>query len=152
VLQDITIIGSGRTQTIIDGNGVVTNDRVVEVSPGASVEISNLTIRGGKSTIGGGGGIRNGGTLRLSDVLLTANVAAIGNAGSGIANSGSLITTNTTITGNTGITVGLFSTGSLEINSSTISANSGGGIVSGGTLLLADSYVNDHNNSTEPEE
>ena len=44
--DDLIIIGNGAT---IDGNGAVTQDRVLEVLSGVIVDISNLTVTDGRS-------------------------------------------------------------------------------------------------------
>lgn len=69
------IIGAGAKSTIIDGNG---RDRVFDVQSG-SLELRNLTVRGGVATggvaTGGGGGIRNKAALTLVGVHLTQNTS-----------------------------------------------------------------------------
>lgn len=69
------IIGAGAKSTIIDGNG---RDRVFDVHSG-SLELRNVTVRGGVATggvaNGGGGGIRNKAALTLVGAHLTQNSA-----------------------------------------------------------------------------
>lgn len=63
----VRIRGVGIDETIIDANSI---DRVFEVHPGATLVLSDLTIREG---IGDGAGIRNRGNLALHRVKVTNN-------------------------------------------------------------------------------
>lgn len=67
---DLTIIGAGADNTIIDANDI---DRVFDILAGANVKISGVTIRNG--TAQNGAGIRNFGTLVLEDSVVEDNVA-----------------------------------------------------------------------------
>ena len=82
VIYDLTIQGAGAGSTIIDGNGAITHDRVMQILAGASVvSLSNLTLRGGvvTGTFAAGGGLlwaaTAGGSLRLSHVIIEDNRA-----------------------------------------------------------------------------
>lgn len=152
ITSGLTITGPGANLTTIDGGGI---DRVLQISPGSAtnVRVSGLTLTGGKAlntyTDGGhGGGITNGGTLTLTNVTVKANSADLG--GGGITNevSGTLTINSGTVSGNVG--GGIFSWGighTVTLNSSTVSGNtapgwSGGGIVAyQGTLILNNSTV-----------
>ncbi|WP_252275042.1 CSLREA domain-containing protein [Pseudomonas subflava] len=71
LLGQITLLGAGADQTLIDGGR---SDRLIDVQPGADVELRGLTLtRGG--TLYDGGGIRNHGSLRLMEVTLLDNRA-----------------------------------------------------------------------------
>ncbi len=126
ITGNLTLNGAGTASTIIDGGGV---DRVLDIDPsgaGVSVTIANLTVRNGNAPGEAGGGIRNRGTLSLSNVTLAANSSGIN--GGGLLNLGTLTLTNTTVSGNTanadggGIYNGGGST--LTITASTLSGNS----------------------------
>jgi predicted outer membrane repeat protein len=107
IRKDLTIqgVGADRSAIVISGG-----ERVFDVFAPATVAISNMTIRGGfGNNFGGGGGIRNAGTLTLTDVTVSGNTAP---SGGGIANTGTMTLTDVTVSGNT--------------------APSGGGIVNGG--------------------
>ena len=54
ITGDVTIIGAGAENTIIDGGGI---DRIFDVFPGTNVSISGVTIRNG--TARNGAGIRS---------------------------------------------------------------------------------------------
>lgn len=116
--NDLIIAGPGASELAIDAVGL---SRVIQVAGGANVSLRGLTITGGYFNSNGGGGIYN----NTSTVDLTG-VAVVGN--SGYSKGG-----------------GIFSTGTLQVRSSTISDNLssyGGGIYqSGGSLLVRDSII-----------
>jgi len=109
IAVNLTIVGSGASTTFIDGSA---SGRVVTISnTTAHVTLSNLTIRNGNAT--SGGGINNSGTLTLTNSTVSGNWAPIpcirmfmicisrGTAsGGGIANSGALTISNSIINGN----------------------------------------------------
>jgi CSLREA domain-containing protein len=74
----ITVAGAGAQRTVIDGGDV---DRVLEVS-GVSVVISDLTIRNGQTT-SGGGGISVAGVATFNRVAVMDNNAIAGSSGGG---------------------------------------------------------------------
>ena len=121
VTDDLTVSGAGAAATIIDGNDL---DRVFHVV-GGTVGISGVTIQNGLESIVGGGGIFN-------------------------AAAGILTVTSTTVADNTTLNAnrpggGIYSVGTLTVNSSTISGNSssawGGGITNNATLVLNNSTI-----------
>ena len=150
ITGDLTLTGAGTASTIIDGGGV---DRVLDIDPsgaGVSVTISNLTVRGGNAAGQAGGGIRNLGTLSLSNVTLAANSSGVN--GGGLLNLGTLTLTNTTVSGNTAGTDGggIYNSGggTLTITASTLSGNSansagrnGGGIFNASAATLTNVTV-----------
>ena len=69
VMGDVTIIGCGHGETILDGK---TNDRVFDVFD-SDVVIENLTITSGVVTTDFGGAIRNNGNLTLRGVNIANN-------------------------------------------------------------------------------
>lgn len=154
IADDLTITGSNAT---IDGNGAVTNDRVIHVLSGNVVTISNVTLRNGRTT-SFGAGIRSAGTLTLRSVTLSNNQST-GNAGGGLANeAGALIVFDSTVTGNTASTLGggmALLGGSLQAVNLTISSNTansdrGGGLWIGtnASATLITSTVNNNNADT----
>jgi len=92
ILADLTIQGAGPDQTIVDGNGSVTGDRVFQVLNSAkNVTLGGLTIRNGTAPSNGpsellGGGIYMSGSsnqtsapsLQLQDVIIEGNTAENG--------------------------------------------------------------------------
>ena len=94
----LKIEGAGASKTTIDGRG---KSRVFEVSDGAGpIGISRLTITGGYANPGGG--ILNAGSLSLSQMTMTGNVAAgtAFNSGGAIASDGTLHLRDVTMRGN----------------------------------------------------
>lgn len=140
VSLNLNLIGAGTSTTIIDG---MARGTVVTVSTTtAHVALLNLTIRNGKAS--SGAGIKNSGTLTISNSTISGNLAPIpclhalvfceifgGRAfGAGIYNSGALTVNNSTITGNQ-------AGGHCTISSLTIPcAAFGGGIYNHGTVMV----------------
>ena len=120
VTGELSIVGAGAVQTVIDGASL---DRVLDVAPGASVEIRGVTIRNG-SAADDGGAIRNRGTLLLDRSLVTVSSSRDGSGG------------------------GIFSDGELTVTASTISHNTarqrGGGIAADDTLALVNVTISNN--------
>lgn len=134
IRQDVTITGAGRTQTIIDANGV---DRVFQTFLPADVTLAGLTITGGDAHDAAGGGIYAGGTLALSNVRVTGNTTGPG-ATVGFFSGGGVIFYGA---GDSSITLSR-----IDNNTAT---NSGGGVYHGhsvleSTLLVRDSRIDDN--------
>jgi CSLREA domain-containing protein len=172
ITDDLTLIGRGASQTIIDGYGY---DRVLHVISGSAL-ITGLTIRNGRAEVGGG--IRNLGVLMVTHSTISNNRAesASGGYGGGIYNSGVLTVTHSIISGNpglvgggvfvagsmwldqsavqgnyalaSGVGSGLWNEKALTITNSTVSGNQGGGIVNrAGAQLWAWNSTFDGNTS-----
>ena len=133
VLGNLTIQGAGAETTIIDGNGI---DRVLDVFPGVTLELKDVTIANGSTEDAEhGGGVRNdGGTLVAEDSRIVDNRAG-GGAFDG-ANGGGIYSTNS---------------GSVMLDHTVVSGNlahrsqGGGGIyIVGGTLTINESTIS-HN-------
>ena len=82
ITHDLAIQGAGSASTIIDANGGVTHDRVIQILPSAAnVSLSNITLRGGvvTATFAAGGGLlwaaAAGSSLKLSQVVVEDNRA-----------------------------------------------------------------------------
>ena len=143
--SDLTITGNGPEQTFIDAAGI---DRVFDISPGATLTLSGLSVVGGLTNDEGGpdgAGIRiqNGSQLVLQQVRIYNNDAE--GLGGGIANlsqaSDSLLIESSVISNNTAMTgAGIYSLGGGSISNSTISTNHAaegvGGIYQAGSALL----------------
>jgi hypothetical protein len=118
VAGNLTMNGLGADQLTVRAGGA---HRIFNIFGGASVEISGLTIRDGKTSEGGG--ISVSGTLALHDTIVTANMALTGGGGGVYVESG----------------------GALTVVNSTISENSaaftGGGIYNTGTLTIANRTI-----------
>ncbi len=173
ISKDLTIAGSSnrRRPTTLSGGGVA---RVLAVNPEAVVTFIDLTVTRGSSDIGGGGGIAvsegttvtlrrvkvlrnvttnagggivNGGDLRLINSRVSRNHSGID--GGGIYNYGEVSLENVTVYGNTadGGGGGLFNEGTATLNRSRVRHNtaaSGGGILSVNTLVITNSDISDN--------
>jgi hypothetical protein len=151
IAKDLTIAGPGADVITVSGKHA---SRVLEImGAGFHVALSGLTPADGQSGSSSGGGISNdGGTLTVSNSILSGNSASIGSAaGGGVANEGgTVILTNSTLSGNSAPSVagGIDNNGGTVIlTNSTLSGNSaftgdGGGIVNnGGTVILTSSTL-----------
>ena len=147
VTGQLTISHVGATQSVIDGAGI---DRVLHVLPTGNLTALGFTVRNGR-TPQSGGGIRNEGTLNLSNVTVSGNETTASYGGA-IANAGTAIMslTNVTISGNRaegdggGIDQGLG--GLANLNNVTITGNTAdtdGDAGGGGGVLVAPGSVLD---------
>ncbi|SIO55552.1 hypothetical protein SAMN05444166_5109 [Singulisphaera sp. GP187] len=122
--------------------------RIFNVTAGAEVAISGLTISGGRVSAESGGGIANHGTLAITDSTLSGNSAGFN--GGGIDNYGTLAVTRSTLSGNSarygagGIDNSTLH-GTVKLTQSILSGNSagtGGGIGnSTGTVTITNSTL-----------
>ena len=149
ITGDLVILGAGwgpggEPQTIVDG---ISEDRVFEIMPGASVEMRSLQVRHGSYI--SSGAISNGGSLLLVDVEVIGSHAGL--SGGGIGNGGELTLRHTFVSGNSagenggGIHNAFGGTVRLE-SDSFVGGNDagtyGGGIyTASGVVYLTDSHV-----------
>jgi hypothetical protein len=163
VTDDLALQGDGAATTIIQACAVVAPattcqgvDRVLDVDPGAkgiTVTVGGVTIRQGFAPSNefddGGGGVRNRGTLTITDGVVTANAVdpSSSGAGGGICHRGGTLTlVRSRVDGNqsgavaggifVGSGIGLESApATLVVNDSTVNGNqagdAGGGIYTG---------------------
>ena len=137
ITGNLTITGAGADSTIIDGNGLMLSDHVIQVFSGVKVNVAGVTIRNGYS------------------YYAFANPPSV--SGGGVANSGALTLTNSTISGNyaSGSGGGLSNSdgGTLTLINSIVSGNSAGlgcgGISNGGRLTLINSTISTNNTATD---
>jgi hypothetical protein len=136
ITKNLNIHGPGATSLAISGNDA---SRVVRIDSGATVTISDITIRNGSAYWGAG--IRNDGALTLMNVAVSNNHSE--SSGGGILNYGPLNLTNVAISGNTasgahplgGGGIAHFG-GAATLKNVTISGNSAintGGVGNGGS-------------------
>jgi hypothetical protein len=115
------------------------------VNAGATLHLSDVTVRDG-STTGNGGGIRNAGTLTVNQSTVTESSASQGYGG-GIYNTGTARLTRSTVSGNTAaVQAGGIdnAAGKLTLVDSTVSGNTGlygGGIRNHGSATLFNSTL-----------
>jgi hypothetical protein len=107
ISKNLAILGPAPGQGLIKVSVGYGDSRVFEVGPNAVVTMSGLWITNGHAIFnptpfdpsdGLGGGIKNEGTLTVSDCWLTGNVAD--HDGGGIYNAGTLTVSNSTLEGN----------------------------------------------------
>ncbi len=158
ITSDLIIQGAGAASTIINGNGSVTNDRIFEIYPGVTAQISGVSIyRGYPLEFVGGGGILNAGSLILTLSRVISNT--VNYDGGGIANMGTLVISRSLVMSNTatppasGFGGGLYNEGQLTLVESTVSGNEnriGGGLDNGpqATATLINSTISG-NRATE---
>jgi outer membrane protein assembly factor BamB len=131
IQNTLTIDGSGQTISVDGANSFT----VLIVNPGATLNLDNLTVQHGASSVvvNGvtfGGGILNLGTTALVNSTFSGNSAE---DGGGIFSNGSLSVTGSVFSGNSStVGGGIFNNGTTTISNCTFSGNSasdaGGGI------------------------
>ncbi|MGH7266112.1 MAG: choice-of-anchor Q domain-containing protein [Candidatus Rokuibacteriota bacterium] len=151
VTTSITLQGVGPGATILDGGGL---DRVLDIRPGATVVVADLTVRNGAAALvdEDGGGIRNEGTTTIINVVITGNTAA--DDGGGIYNLGTLTVTGSVISnnfaGDDGGGIRSFNAGAVAVlDGSRVVGNScgdsGGGVDNdSGTMTIRESTIADN--------
>ncbi len=97
---DLTISGPGAADLTVSGNG---SSRVFNISHGADVSINNITIANGQVTNAQGGGIRNAGSLTITDCVMRDN--AVSGSSTSIARIGGAIGNAATSAGSASLTV-----------------------------------------------
>ena len=146
--KDLTIIGAGPDATLVRAVPRAQDESLsVIMVPGHRVEISGMTIEGGRATWGGG--IYNQGDLTLEDLVVKGNEAEI--HGGGIFNlmGGTLVVSRTLVTGNVARHGGgIFNDATVTVRDSTVTGNSairgkGGGLHNsqGGVVALSNTSI-----------
>ena len=150
ITDNLTIQGAGSGVTIVDGNGVVTGDRVFQITSNAKeTTISGLTIRNGKkvTTFGEGGGLYwdgGGGHLHLKDVVVENNAANYGgglylnfsSSGDGVDLDHLVVHTNSATAAAGGLGVNFSDIATFNLHNSQVDGNTayeGGGVYFQGT-------------------
>ena len=142
IRQDLTITGVGEHRAVLDAGR---EGRVFDVGRWWRLTLRHVEVVRG-DTAEWGGGIRNRGTLTLTDSVVEDNT---GNTGGGIANNGTLILTDSVVRDNSAEhdAGGIRNRGTLTLTESVVRGNTaqwGGGIANAGTLTLTDSVVRDN--------
>ena len=137
----------------LDGEGDLTLDadhkhRVFSVPEGVTAELRRLAVsRGGDARTFGGGGIRNEGTLTLTNTTVSGSTSTLGG---GIWNGGVMTMTNAAVSGSSadeGGGIHIVQTGTATITNTAISgsdARLGGGIFNDGTLTATCMIVSEN--------
>jgi hypothetical protein len=173
ITSTLTITGVGAATPIIEREMSAPLFRLLHVADTGRLTLNGMTLQGGflrftsfllPVSESAGGGIANFGTLTLTDVTLTDNVAGSGGAGIYNGPSGTGTLTKCTLAhnsphgtygGGSGPGGGIYNDGALTLTHCALAHNtvieaSGGGIYNGGTLTLtnctlarnlAESYV-----------
>ncbi len=97
---DLTIAGPGAADLTVSGNG---SSRVFSISHGADVSINHITIANGHVTNAQGGGIRNAGSLTITDCVMSNNT--VSGSSTSIARIGGAIGNVATSAGSASLTV-----------------------------------------------
>ena len=142
ITGDLTIAGAGLGATVIDAAAL---DRAFDVVDGAAtVRISHMTLRNGRSDPNDGGAVHNVGTLTLDGVLIEDSH---GDDGGAIANSGTITVLASAIERNTALDTGggLINLGSLTVRNTSFAANNGpfggGGVNNLGAATISESLI-----------
>jgi len=144
IVVDNDVILDGQGQLTVDGNQ---RHRVFSVATVTTAELIGFTVTGGATT-GDGGGIRNSGTLALTNSAVTGNTALYGRGG-GIWNAGTVRVSHSTVSGNEADSEGggIFNqlAATLTLTNTSVSFNNagtgGGGILNEGMLTIRRSTV-----------
>jgi len=132
----VDIVGPGAN--LLSVSGALTYP-ILNIAAG-TVDISGLTITGGKTTASGGGIDNTGGTLTLSNSVVNSNSAT--SNGGAINNGGSMLVSNSTFAANKAASgSAIYNTGVLTMTYSTVAGNtasaSGGIYNASGAALKA---------------
>lgn len=150
VSDELEILGPGAAVLTVSGSNAV---RVFDIDAGATASISGLTVADGRGD--DGGGIRNNGTLEVTNATLSHNSAGSGSLdyGGGIFNAGTLTLANSTLSNNSagGRGGGVANSGTASITGSTFLDNiafQGGGISNEGNAVIIVNSTLSNNSST----
>jgi CSLREA domain-containing protein len=135
----LTITGPG-AGVVIRRRATDPEFRILRIGKAGVVTLKNLTLRGGKTALPGGG-IMNFGSLVLDNCRVRDNIS--GAHGGGIDNHGPLILTNSKVIRNAAASragIDNHNDNDLAITTSSVSYNSGTGVFNdGGTLTITNS-------------
>ena len=144
IYKNLTITGPGSPLVIVSRDANAVPDfRLLEVSAGATVSVSGVTLSNGI------GGILNGGVLSLSDVqIINDGLGCMNSAGAEMTLTNCSVTGNEMLCGSFPIYNecggGIINDGDLTVQNSTISGNTsagGAGILSQGTATVTNSTI-----------
>ena len=124
--SELAIIGPGEDLLTIDADA---SSRIFFVDSSSDVQLSEMTLTGGRTT-GDGGAVRTEGSLTLNSVTLDDNFAEDDGGALSVATGATAIIDNSTFSNNTADSVG--------------ETNVGGAIVNSGSLTVRNSTLNDN--------
>jgi filamentous hemagglutinin family protein len=114
--KSLTLAGAGAANTIISGNNTA---RVLQINPGVTATLQDLTVANG-NVVGSGGGVFNQGTLTLNNTIFDNNRATGSPGGAGQIDAPNNPGLGGTVNGFGGA---IFNQGTLNITNSTFSNN-----------------------------
>lgn len=140
IVIDVDVILDGVGNLTIDGNGT---HRVFSVPAGVTAELRRFTVSGGGGSFVGAG-IRNEGTLTLTESAVTNNAAEAHSGG--IYNDGTMTLQSSVVSDNSADPTGggIFNEGTMSLVESTVSGNTAldaAGIENGGMLSVTRSTI-----------
>lgn len=148
ISANMSIVGPGASLLSIDGGNAV---GAFTVWSGVTASLSRLTISNGNAS-SNGGGIKNWGTLTVSNSNFIGNTASSTySSGGAISNAGTLTVSNSNFTGNTASSIyslggAIYNTGTLKVSNSTFTGNTvpiiygaGGAIWTSGIVTVSNS-------------
>ncbi|MDN3359588.1 hypothetical protein [Actinomadura sp. DC4] len=127
---------TGGASTLISRSATAAPFRVIEVAPGATLELSSLFVSGGNAEAvvpandTGGGILNSRGTIRLSRVTVSGNTA---DSGAGISNDSGRLSVMRTL---------------VENNTTRAGGGGGGGLYNDGSIRIAFSILRGNHAST----
>jgi hypothetical protein len=108
IASNMTIIGGGAANTIIDGSAITPTNRVLFIGPAPIATISGVTVQGGRAIGGNSGGgifVYFHSELTLRDSIVTSNTTT--SYGGGILNDADALTvTDSIVSNNNSVTYG----------------------------------------------
>jgi hypothetical protein len=126
IAKNLTLAGAGAGQSLLDGGKAV---RVLQIAPGTTVTVQDLTITQGHAAEGGG--IFNAGILTLLRTSLVSNLAGTGgalfNAGTATLGPGTTVVGNTAVSAFSGLS-------GAQLTTAAVSDGAGGGVFNSGAL------------------
>lgn len=165
-ISETLVLGSdnGHSLTIAANGATIRRDpsdpnpfRLVSVNASADVTLSNVILTGG-APAGEGGAINNGGTVTITNSVISGNTST---GGGGIHNAGNLTLIESTVSGNSTSSANFYDGGGIHNNHGTLTVlrstisgntatNAGGGIMNhSGTATITNSTItgNDSGNN-----
>jgi len=139
-----SVITAGHAVTSGAGGGISGGAGILSFGPlhiERTVIGNNGLLSNGKPTAELGGGIRALGSLEVIDSTIARNGA---NSGGGISAAGPVSLVRSTVSGNDASSGGGVSADDATLVNSTISGNTGGGIVAGGTVELSNATITEN--------
>ncbi len=145
ITQDVTISGAGVLSTTIL-RGASSNDRLFDIHPTARATMSKVLLLGGIDNGFCGGGIRDRGSLTMTDVLFIANHSSVSGGGLCVGDSAHATLNTVSFGANTAYSGAAISNGgtltltnvALDFGTAETSGGVGGGLLNSNVATLTD--------------